>query len=431
MINFLALIFLILITANFFSRSLLLEPIDGLLKASRKVAEGQFVTVAFYDDSELGALAETFNEMSNSLDLKTKELLASNEALRESERLLEARVQQRTEQLQAVLELSTSIALTLDLADLLKHIFGKLKTVVSFDEASLFLLKQDKLDLLYYHGPADQASFQSLWHLKDIGEAREVIESRRTVSIPQVSENHSPDFRHFVLSYVGGQPLTMASWLGVPLIVRDKLWGMLALEHSEANSYDATNCELALAFAAQVALALENNRLYREAQENAALEERRHLARELHDSVSQALFGITLGIDTAIKQAQKNPEKVLDPLNYVKNLAQGGLAEMRALIFELRPESLEQEGLKTALSKQAEALKSRHNLNIHFKAEEPALNFEAKQALYRIAQEALHNVVKHAQASKVDIELRADAKEVTLSIRDNGIGFDIKNFPGV
>lgn len=156
----------------------------------------------------------------------------------------------------------------------------------------------------------------------------------------------------------------------------------------------------------------------------ASLEERRHLARELHDSVSQALYGIALGTRTARLQLDRDPGKLAEPLDYIMNLAEAGLSEMRALIFELRPEVLEAEGLVAALRKQGEALQTRHKLKIitHF-GEEPQVPLTVKEGLYRIAQEATHNIVKHARASQVELAL-VQADGLTLEIKDDGQGFD-------
>lgn len=157
----------------------------------------------------------------------------------------------------------------------------------------------------------------------------------------------------------------------------------------------------------------------------AALEERQRLARELHDSVSQALYGIALGARTAQTQLERDPAKLAEPLDYILSLAEAGLSEMRALIFELRPESLQNEGLVAALTKQSDALRARHKLDLvtHFDPE-PEIPLEAKEALYRIAQEALHNVAKHAHAARVELSLRTHDGKLTLEIRDNGKGFD-------
>jgi signal transduction histidine kinase len=112
--------------------------------------------------------------------------------------------------------------------------------------------------------------------------------------------------------------------------------------------------------------------------------------------------------------------------------AETGLTEMRTLIFELRPESLETEGLVTALKKHVEMVQTRYGLHIEMHlCAEPSLPFLAKEALYRIAQEALHNIVKHAHVTTAQLRLRQDVAGTLLEISDNGIGFNPENyFPG-
>ncbi len=186
------------------------------------------------------------------------------------------------------------------------------------------------------------------------------------------------------------------------------------------------------AVAAQAALGLENARLIATVQDAAALEERHRLARELHDSVSQALYGIALGARTAKTQLERDPAQVSAPLEYVLQLAEAAMLEMRALIFELRPEALELEGLVSALQKQAEALQQRYSLEVTTDlGEEPHLSLEVKQALLRIVQEAAHNTVKHAKASHLWFSLTLQNGNLTLEVRDNGIGFDsFQSFEG-
>jgi signal transduction histidine kinase len=161
-------------------------------------------------------------------------------------------------------------------------------------------------------------------------------------------------------------------------------------------------------------------------------EERRRLARELHDSVSQALYGISLGIHTARTALQRDPARVEEPLNYSLSLTEAALAEMRALIFELRPESLETEGLVSALSKQAAALHARYEIEVSTDlCDEPDVTLQVKEDLYRIAQEAMHNTIKHARANRVILHLNQTSEEVMLEVHDDGAGFDTRaSFPG-
>jgi PAS domain S-box-containing protein len=166
----------------------------------------------------------------------------------------------------------------------------------------------------------------------------------------------------------------------------------------------------------------------------AALEERQKLARELHDSVSQALYGIALGTQTALDALAHDQDRhvAVDASRYVLSLAEAGLAELRALIFELRPESLEQEGLVAALEQQAAAARARHEVQVVTElSPEPDLPLVTKEALYRIAQEGLHNTIKHARARVVRLRLERVEDAVVLEIADDGAGFDPgRAYPG-
>jgi PAS domain S-box-containing protein len=183
---------------------------------------------------------------------------------------------------------------------------------------------------------------------------------------------------------------------------------------------------------AELTLRQAQEELTRRIQERTAMEERQRLARELHDSVSQALYGISLGTHTACALFDTDRAKALEALNYVLSLAQAGLAEMRALIFELRPESLAMEGLVTALGKQAAALRARHGIEVGLDlCDEPDAPLAIKEALYRIAQEALQNAIKHARSQRLDVRLMCNAESIRLEVCDNGAGFDPQaSFPG-
>jgi signal transduction histidine kinase len=164
----------------------------------------------------------------------------------------------------------------------------------------------------------------------------------------------------------------------------------------------------------------------------AALEERQHLARELHDSLSQTLFSIGLGAQAALASRDELPNKVVEALNYVLALADAGLTEMRALIFNLRPESLALEGLASALTKQAAALRTRYDMAVLVDiAQEPAASPESKEALYRIALEAMRNAARHSRANQLAIRLSCSEDALALEVSDDGVGFDpARSYPG-
>jgi signal transduction histidine kinase len=233
-------------------------------------------------------------------------------------------------------------------------------------------------------------------------------------------------FRRTVGTYYESRAMRdVRSFMAIPLVNRDHLVGLLTMSSRERDVFTEHHAGLALAIATHIAAALENARLYGEVRGKAALEERARLARELHDSVSQALYGIGLGAQTARKWLDRDPARAVQPVDYVLSLAAVGMAEMRALLFELRPEALAEEGLVAALTKHATALQARHQLpvELHVGAE-PEISLEAKEALYRIAQEALHNTVKHAQARSVCLRLERDATGLRLEVSDDGVGFD-------
>jgi|WetSurMetagenome_2_1015567.scaffolds.fasta_scaffold42847_2 PAS domain S-box-containing protein len=167
-------------------------------------------------------------------------------------------------------------------------------------------------------------------------------------------------------------------------------------------------------------------------QERIALEERQRLARELHDSVSQALYGVSLGVNTALTLFDMDRTKVLEALNYALSLTHAGLTEMRALIFELRTESLEMEGLVVALTKQVDALRARAGIEGNLSlCGEPDVPLAIKEALYGIGREAMHNAVKHARPQRLDVRLTREPESLCLEVCDNGIGFDpLAAYPG-
>ena len=219
--------------------------------------------------------------------------------------------------------------------------------------------------------------------------------------------------------------LNGATLAAIPLEAGGRGFGQLVAAYPKGANPNRTELEFLKAIADQSSLGLENARLISAARDGAALEERHRLARELHDSVSQALYGIALGARTAKTQLARDPSKVAEPLEYVLQLAEAGLTEMRALIFELRPEALETEGLSIALQKQADAVRVRYKLPVETAlGAEPEVDLEIKQALLRIAQEALHNTVKHARASHARLTLETSASNIALEIADDGAGFD-------
>lgn len=350
--------------------------------------------------------------------------------------LLERRVQERTRELSTLLRVSQDVVSTLQLEPLLAQTLDRLGDVVAYEAAAIFALEsEDTLALLDYRGPRPQQSLPRRWDLSTAEHIRMVLDHRQPLVIADVRARtlQAAAWQRSWGAQLGRLAEDSVSWLGVPLMVKDRVIGTLTLEHGEPGHFSPFHAKLALAFANQVAVALENARLYTASQRLGILEERQRIARELHDSVSQALYGIGLAARTAqARLARGEPERAADPIATILSLAEAGLAEMRALIFELRPDSLEEEGLVAALAKTAAGLQARYELQITTRLDqEPVLSLEAKEALYRVAHEALNNTVKHAQASGAEIVLTQAPDVTRLVIRDDGAGFDAgRAYPG-
>jgi signal transduction histidine kinase/ligand-binding sensor domain-containing protein len=161
--------------------------------------------------------------------------------------------------------------------------------------------------------------------------------------------------------------------------------------------------------------------------EKAISEERNRLARELHDSVTQALYGVTLYSEAAAGHlALGNTDRATEHLNELQDTSQEALAEMRLLIFELRPPVLEELGLVAALQARLQAVEGRAGLKTEFKTNiEERLPSDVEEGFYRISLEALNNALKHAQANNIKVHLHKDDQRIGLEITDDGIGFDV------
>jgi PAS domain S-box-containing protein len=353
----------------------------------------------------------------------------------QAQQLLEQRVQERTRELTSLLEISQTVTSTLHLRPLLGLILEQLQTVVEYSGATISTVEGEDLLVLDARSIFPEAVQRHLrTPLTILGPVWDRLRARDSVLLPDVQEETplATAFRGTIEALGESAFASIRSALLVPLTLKEQVSGLLVLTSSETGAFNENHLALTQAIANQAAIAIENARLYEQAQALAALEERQKLARELHDSVSQALYGISLGVHSARTALERDPSLVAEPLDYVLTLAEAGLAEMRALIFELRPESLETEGLVSALSKQGAALQARHELQVDLElGEEPELPLMVKQELYRIAQEALHNTVKHANARQVRIRLSETSDSVCLEIHDDGIGFDpTGTFPG-
>jgi signal transduction histidine kinase len=224
---------------------------------------------------------------------------------------------------------------------------------------------------------------------------------------------------------MGPSLAVIGSLMWVPMLVRDRAIGLLSLTSPRLDAFGERDAELALAIASQAAVGIESARLHERDREAGVLEERQRLARELHDSVTQSLYGVSLHAEAATRAlAAGDVGPVDENLGEIRATVQEALGEMRLLLFELRPPPLEEHGLIGALRMRLRAVESRSGLTAEFVGDEAArLRPEAERELYRVAQEALNNVLKHAHASRVAVRLEIEATRAVLEIADDGVGF--------
>jgi PAS domain S-box-containing protein len=344
-------------------------------------------------------------------------------------RMLEQQSEERRRQLSALLEVSHNVASTLELKPLLGLILDQIKTTVDFAVAAVYVFEEGELHLLDYRGPLPKE--QVLGHTFSLDRApvhQEVLRHRQPLTIDDVQDDTS--LAHAFRTWLGEPSVTtfshIGTWIGIPMIVKERVIGMVALSHPDAKHYTAHHSELALAIAIHAAVAIENARLHEQAQQLAKMEERQRIARELHDSVSQALYSVTLytdAIDMALSAGRQ--DTAAEHLHELRESVQEALRSIRLLMFELRPRELEKEGLAAAIQARMAAVEARIGLQTELQVEgDEGLPFALIEELYRIAQEAMNNVVKHAQASQMGVRLRFTGQTAELEVWDDGVGFE-------
>jgi signal transduction histidine kinase len=219
----------------------------------------------------------------------------------------------------------------------------------------------------------------------------------------------------------------MRSFLGVPIIARDEVIGAFYLtEKDGATCFDDDDRELIELLAAHAAIAITNARLYERSRELSILSERNRLALELHDAVSQKLFSLNLAAEAAATLLERSPEEARPQIDRVRDLARESLAELRSLILGLRPADLERDGLAGALRQEALMLQQIHGIEVRLDLDggEDIGDRGREAEVLRIAEEALHNAVRHSAAQSVSVRLGGADGAMTVEVVDDGRGFD-------
>jgi len=231
----------------------------------------------------------------------------------------------------------------------------------------------------------------------------------------------------------------MWSFLGVPIVFKGDIVGAFYLADKESGDRftDADESLIGL-LAAHAAIAIENARLYEKSRELSIVEERNRIALELHDATAQTLFSIRLAAGTALGYLLTEPDRAREELDTVHQLAGDAATELRSLIFALRPAALDHDGLLPALRKHLDLLGRTHQLDVELHVDtgegegrgggsgsgSGGLPPDVEADLYRVAQEALNNVVRHASATSVSVRIARGDGKVTLTVADDGAGFD-------
>ena len=348
-----------------------------------------------------------------------------------AEQLLQQRVEARTREQSTLLEISQTLASALELQPGL--ILDQLRVIIDYTHAGLFKLEDSTLAALAVRGP--QALEQAMpfqIRLQSPEALAMLFNGHRSTRIADVQSADPP--ARFLRSLLDDQASILLegvqSWMWVPLAIKGRMIGAIGVAHAERNYFTAHHADLALTVANQAAITMVNAELYEHAQTLAALQERQRLARNLHDAVNQSLFSAGLIAEVLPRLWERDPEEGRQSLEDLRRLTRGAQADMRLLLAELRPSTLTDAELGDLLRLLGNALAGRTNIPVSVTvAGEGKLPADVQVALYRLCQEGLNNIAKHAGASRVDIQLQYETGAVELRIRDDGRGFDPEQTP--
>lgn len=317
-------------------------------------------------------------------------------------------------------QVATALNSSLDRTTILNTIFEQLRQVLPYDGATISLVQSDELVFVQTIG-------RTIWQVNDRLPLKgdnvivQVLRQRQVVILTDATEAEG-----WPIWY---RPNEVGSWMGGPLGVGPTVFGMLTVRQSQVGAYSPKDAKILQTFANQAALAIENGRLYEQAQSVAIDAERQRLARELHDSVTQSLYSLTLltnGWANTAQQGKSDVPQMIQQFKKLEEISLQGLKEMRLLLHQLRPPILEEMGLVGALQQRLDAVEHRVNVKTRLLAygEVDELPVDLQEQLFAIAQEALTNILRHAEATEVIVLLRREDMRLTMAITDNGIGFD-------
>jgi nitrate/nitrite-specific signal transduction histidine kinase len=384
------------------------RPIEELISAAKEIASGHFgQRIQASTGDELEQLARQFN------------LMASR--LQESYAHLERKVADRTRELATLNAIAAEVSHSLDLQEILDNALDEVLNAIQMDTGQAFRLDEENSTLV----PMARRGLP-----KDLPACTDRLPLRDTLAGHAAQQGqpvvwHLGDPLEGEYRDLAGEDL-LAVVVSVPLIAQRRPVGAINLGSLQPRAIAPEELALLSAIGQQIGVAVENARLYEQAQQLAVMQERNRLARDLHDSVTQALYGITLYSEAATRQIQAEETGLARAhLADIRTTAQESLREMRLLIYELRRPILRRDGLAAALQARLEAVEARVGMETKFEHEgDQELSPEVEEGLYWIAQEALNNALKHARAGRVAVRLHRNGSQVTLEVADDGTGFD-------
>jgi len=383
------------------------DPIQKLIHATEGVTAGQFEhRIDVKTGDEIETLAGQFNLMSAKLD--------------DSYSSLEKKVADRTRELAILNSIISVASRSLNIQEILEDVLNKTVEQMGFDAGAAFRLESDPtLKLLVAHRGFEPGIAIDFVNSYTNTSPRNTAENPPEVRIYEIED--AQDERQLVHF---GQP-GFYRLVSVPLSTKGRTIGLFLLGKRERGSLSPEELSLLNSIGQQIGVAMENARLYEQAEQAAVAAERQRMARELHDAVTQTLFSANLIADVLPRIWKRNPDEGLKNLEELRQLTRGALAEMRTLLLEMRPESLERADIKSLLTQLADAFIGRVRVPVSlFIQGDCELTHEVMLVFYRVAQEALNNIAKHSGARQVDLHLECQSGQMNLIIKDDGLGFN-------